>query len=319
MKNGISKFLKRALAAIGVSALVYVACNRNGSMSPASPTPAANPQSQVNLSTPAPLSTAAVVFTGAGDIASCGGPAGTEATARLIERMPGFVFSLGDNVYPSGTAELFENCYGPSWGRFRARTYPTPGNHDWDENAGAPYFAYFGASAGPAGVGYYSFDLGAWHILSLNSNVGTQPGSPQYEWAKKDLASNGATCALALWHHPLFNSGHYGGSPHVRELWRLLDTGGVEIALNGHEHAYERFAPQDADGRPTPAGIREFVVGTGGVDLRPVGTVQPNSEVRNNDAWGVLKLTLRATAADWEFVPVDGQSFRDSGTVECSR
>jgi hypothetical protein len=264
-----------------------------------------------------PLSAAPdAVFVGAGDIADCGSRS-AEATARLLDRLPGSVFTLGDNVYPQGTAEQFANCYEPTWGRHRHRTYAAPGNHDWDASAGAPYFAYFGAGAGPAGLGYYSFDVGGWHVLSLNSNVAAHPGSSQYEWARNDLALAPRACTLAYWHHPLFSSGRYGNNPQMADMWRLLNGAGAEIVLTGHEHHYERFAPQDADGRFDPQGMREFVVGTGGTALRPAEGGQPNSEVRESQTWGVLKLTLRASSYDWEFVPIDGQSFRDFGSGDC--
>ena len=265
----------------------------------------------------APLDTREVTFVGAGDIAMCN-EGGAAATARLLDGIPGEVFTLGDNVYPSGTAESFRNCYEPTWGRHRHRTRPNPGNHDWDANAGAPYFAYFGFAAGPPGRGYYSFDLGAWHILSLNSNIAAHQGSGQYEWVRADLASSGAPCTLAYWHHPLFSSGPNGNNPQMRSLWRLLDDAGVDVVLAGHDHLYERFTPQDADGRPAPAGMRAFVVGTGGAHHYPPLPAQPNSEVREAGTWGVLKLTLRGGNYSWEFVPAAGQSFRDSGTSPCN-
>lgn len=257
-----------------------------------------------------------VVFVGAGDIAVCGSNS-TAATARLLDRIPGTVFTLGDNVYPTGTAEQFANCYEPTWGRHRSRTYAAPGNHDWDANAGAPYFAYFGVGAGPGGLGYYSFNLGGWHILSLNSNVPAQAGSAQYEWARADLAASGGACTLAFWHHPLFTSGPNGNTAHMRDMWRLLQSYGAEFVMSGHDHEYERFAPQDADGRPDPRGLREFVVGTGGAPLYNVKAPQPNSELRESQTWGVLRLTLHARSYDWEFVPIDGQSFRDRGSDQC--
>jgi hypothetical protein len=256
------------------------------------------------------------VFVGAGDIAVCGSSA-SEATATVLDRISGSVFTLGDHVYPSGTPEQFANCYEPTWGRHRDRTHAAPGNHDWDVAQAAPYFAYFGAAAGPVGLGYYGFDLGAWRVLSLNSNVSAAPGSPQYEWVRGDLAVGGTPCTLAYWHHPLFSSGPNGNNGQMREMWRLLQAHGVELVLTGHDHDYERFAPQDADARADPQGIREFVVGTGGAGLYQVKTVQPNSEVRDSRTWGVLKLTLHTRSYDWEFVPIDGHSFRDAGSDQC--
>jgi hypothetical protein len=255
-------------------------------------------------------------FIGAGDIAICNWSP-SEATARVLDGQSGTVFTLGDNVYPTGTAAAFTDCYGPTWGRHRSRTRPTPGNHDWDVSAGAPYFSYFGAAAGPAGLGYYSFNVGSWHVLSLNSNIPADPGSAQYEWARTDLMTSNTACSVAVWHHPRFSSGQHGNHPSMREMWRLLHEAGVEVVLAGHDHTYERFAPQDADGRFDPQGIRGFVVGTGGAVQRPFGVIQPNSELRENQAYGVLKLSLRSRSYDWEFLPVSGQSFRDLGTAQC--
>jgi hypothetical protein len=255
------------------------------------------------------------VFVGAGDIADCGPNAA--ATAQLLDRIPGAVFVTGDLVYPNGTAESFAKCYEPTWGRHRARTFPAPGNHDWEIGAGGPYFDYFGPAAGPRGLGYYSFDLGDWHILSLNSNIPATAGSPQFEWVRRDLADRPSLCSLALWHHPLFSSGEHGDNPFMTDMWRLLDSLGVDVVLTGHEHGYERFAPQDASGQRDPSGIRQFVIATGGAPLYRVGVVKPNSERLEQQTWGVLKLMLRASSYDWEFVPIDGQSFRDLGSDAC--
>ncbi len=255
---------------------------------------------------------------GAGDIGLCGS-AGPEATAKLLDGIPGVVFTLGDNAYPYASAENFSNCYHPSWGRHLSRTRPIPGNHDWYNNYWGAYFAYFGASAGPPGLGYYSYDLGNWHVVALNSNLHGNAGSPQYEWARADLASSKTSCVMALWHHPRYSSGPSGGDTTMKDIWRLLQEAGAELVLSGHDHIYERFAPQDADGRLDRArGIRQFVVGTGGYTLYDLGPAPPNSEVRDNQSWGVLKLTLNAASYEWEFVPVAGASFRDFGTGTCS-
>lgn len=256
------------------------------------------------------------IFVGAGDLTQCGGGQ-SGATAALLDGIPGTVFTLGDNVYPTATAGNFAQCYEPTWGRHRARTFPTVGNHDWQEASGAAYFAYFGASAGPAGLGYYSYDLGAWHVISLNSQVAAGPGSRQYEWLKADLAASAAPCTVALWHHPVFSSGPHGNQPQMREAWRLLNQYGADVVLNGHEHVYERFAPQDADGKAAPTGIREFIVGTGGYSLYDRVTFQPNSEAWENRTWGVLKLILKSGSYDWQFLPIAGQSFHDSGSAKC--
>ncbi|TMK42958.1 MAG: alkaline phosphatase, partial [Actinobacteria bacterium] len=223
-----------------------------------------------------------VVFVGAGDIAVGGGS--QEATARLLDGIPGTVFTLGDNAYPDGTASNYATYYDPSWGRHKARTKPCPGNHDYHTANGAGYFTYFGSLAGPSGQGYYSFDLGDWHIISLDGEISTAVGSPQEVWLRADLAAHTNQCCLAYWHEPLFDSGniHGGQSQYVQPLWQALYDYHAEIILNGHEHIYERFAPQTPGGAADPAnGIREFIVGTGGAGLYTVTTPKPNSEVHN--------------------------------------
>ena len=254
------------------------------------------------------------VLVGAGDIASCD-ERGDEKTARLLDGIAGTVFTVGDNAYESGRAREYRRCYDPTWGRHKARTRPAPGNHDYRSSGGAPYYDYFGEKAGPAGRGYYSYDRGAWHVISLNSNVAAEEGSPQYEWLREDLAANPSECTVAYWHHAVFSSGEHGNDPTMAQIWKLLDESGVDVALVGHDHDYERFAPQNYDGTADPNGIRQFVVGTGGRHLRPFVNVQDNSEVRDSNTHGVLKLTLHATSYDWKFVPESGKTFSDSGTA----
>jgi 3',5'-cyclic AMP phosphodiesterase CpdA len=252
----------------------------------------------------------------AGDIADCG--AGAAETAALLDDLPGTVLTVGDNVYPTGSAADYRACYEPTWGRHKARTRPSPGNHDYDQPRAAPYFAYFGANAGPEGRGYYSFDLGAWHLVSLNSNVAAEAGSAQERWLRADLAAHPAPCALAYWHHPLFSSGAHGNDPRMHDVWRVLYAFGVDVVLNGHDHGYERFGRQDPDGGADPErGIREFVVGTGGAAPRPFGAVQANSRVQGSFVQGVLKLTLGQAGYEWQFVPVPGQAFLDAGSGTC--
>jgi hypothetical protein len=279
------------------------------------PVPVATVESELRF-TPASLAAPDEVFVGAGDIAKCGAPE-PEATAKLLDRIPGTVFTLGDNAQGSGSAAEYAECYAPTWGRHLSRTFPTVGNHDWDYTGGGPYFAYFGPSAGPPGRGYYSYDLGSWHIISINSQIAAGAGSTQYQWLKADLAASEAGCTLAMWHKPLFSSGPSGGSTEMRDAWRLLNSHGAELVLSGHDHDYERFAPQDADGHASPSGMREFVVGTGGYSLYTRTSSQPNSEVWEGRTWGVLRLTLKSSSYNWEFVPVDGQVFRDSGSAPC--
>jgi hypothetical protein len=262
------------------------------------------------------------VFVGAGDIASCAS-SGDEATANLLDDIPGTVYNLGDNAYEDGTAAEFANCYDPSWGRHKARTKPTPGNHEYHTSGASGYFNYFGAAAGAPSEGYYSYDLGAWHIISLNSmceNVGgCGANSTMVEWLKRDLADHtSSSCTLAYWHHPVFSSGsEHGNDPKMIPSWDALYAAGADVVLSGHDHDYERFAPQTSSGAPDPArGIREFVVGTGGKSHYAFGTIRPNSVVRNSDTNGVLKLTLHPTSYEWKFVPTSG-TFSDTGTDNC--
>jgi hypothetical protein len=252
-----------------------------------------------------------------GDVASCSSQ-GDEATAALVDTIPGTIILAGDIAYESGTSKEFADCFDPSWGRHRSRIRPAPGNHEYESSNAAPYFAYFGASAGPAGRGYYSFDIGAWHIISLNSNVDASAGSPQDQWLKADLAASTARCTLAYWHHPLFSSGLHGSDAKMQILWRDLFDAGADLVISGHDHDYERFAPQTADGIADNArGIREFIVGTGGRSSYPILTVRPNSERHSSDGFGVLRLSLGRQDYNWMFVPVTAASVIDSGTGNC--
>ena len=252
---------------------------------------------------------------GAGDIAMCGST-GPEATARLLDDIDGTVFTAGDNAYFQGTAQQFRDCYDPSWGRHRFRTRPAPGNHEYESAGAAPYFAYFGANAGPSGLGYYSFNVGEWHIVSLNSNVSMSTGSAQQAWLRDDLASRNASCVAAIWHHPLFSIGPNGPMPETRELWRTLYEAGADVIINGHDHFYARFARQSPDGvADTSRGIRQFVVGTGGAELVGFTRTAPNVETRLS-AFGVLKLTLRPGTYDWQFIAANS-SQSDSGSDVC--
>lgn len=270
--------------------------------------------------------TADPVLVGAGDIASCT-RTGDEATAKLLDTIPGTVYTTGDNAYESGTASEFANCYQPSWGRHKARTYPTLGNHEYYSTTNASgYFGYFGAGAvsyDASTKGYYSYDLGQWHVVALNSMCeqvgGCDATSPMLTWLKQDLAANPRTCTLAYFHHPLFSSGSLsGGNSKMKPTWEVLYAANADVVLNGHVHNYERFAPQTPSGVADPMqGIREFVVGTGGYSLNTFKTTVANSEVRDASTDGVLKLTLHQSSYDWEFVPVAGQTFRDIGSDSC--
>jgi acid phosphatase type 7 len=257
------------------------------------------------------------VLVGAGDIASSG--TGDSATASLVDAIAGTVFTVGDNVYDSGTAAQFTSYYAPTWGRFKARTRPAPGNHDYVTSGASAYYSYFGSLVGPSGRGYYSYDLGNWHVVSLNSEVPASTGSAQETWLRADLAASTRPCTLAYWHRPLFTSGaNHGPSPETRPLFQALYDHGAEVVVTGHNHQYERFAPMNPAGTVDSArGVREFVVGTGGAAFYPFGSVQPNSQVRNSSTFGVLKLTLHQDGYTWAFVPQAGRTFTDGGTGSC--
>jgi calcineurin-like phosphoesterase family protein len=257
------------------------------------------------------------VLVGAGDIARCDSN-GDEATASLVDTIPGAVFTAGDNAYESGTDAQYRNCYHPSWGRHVRRTHPAPGNHEYYSLGAGGYYRYFGAKAGDPTKGYYSYELGRWHIIVVNSNVDMSAGSPQEQWLRNDLALHPTECALAYLHHPLFNSGPHGSDSTVRPMWRALYDAGADVVISAHEHIYERFAPQAPDGiLDTIRGIRQFTVGTGGASHHYYRRVLPNSEVRDSSAFGVLKLTLHGAGYDWRFIPIPGQSFTDSGSSFC--
>jgi hypothetical protein len=256
------------------------------------------------------------VLVGAGDIASCEGE-GDEATAAMLDGLEGTVFTLGDNAYPDGTAQDFQRCYAPSWGRHRQRTRPAVGNHEYHSANAGPYFDYFGASAGEPGKGYYSYDLGAWHVVVLNSQVEMGEGSAQEQWLRADLKASTRRCTLAYWHRPLFSSGPERDTVDVKPLWVALYEARAEVVLGGHDHLYERFAPQTPEGRvDSERGLRQFVVGTGGMVLHPLGEPLANSEVRIGDTFGLLKLTLEDGAYAWEFLTVDG-GVSDQGRGTC--
>jgi len=258
----------------------------------------------------------------AGDIAYCGQPF-DEATASVIKNTPGTVAALGDLAYETGSAAEFASCYQPSWGAFKARTRPAPGNHEYETAGASGYFGYWGARAGNPAQGWYSYDLGAWHIVSLNSNCsfvgGCFAGSPQESWLRADLVAHPAACTLAYWHHPLFSARLGTDEPDMKPIWQALYDANADLVLVGHAHDYQRFAAQTADGVADPArGIREFVVGTGGnPTLHKIDSVELNVEVTNDTTWGVLKLTLRNSGYDWQFIRAAGGSFTDSGSQAC--
>ena len=275
------------------------------------------------------VDSAAQTFTlvGAGDIATCKYLDNARATAKLIEKIPGTVFAAGDLAYEKGSPKEYENCYGPSWGRFKDRTKPAVGNHEYNLRSAAGYFEYWGEQAGPAGKGFYSYDLGNWHVVVLNTNCfekgfgGCGKDSPQESWLRADLAKHPDACILAYGHHPLNSSGvkkKHAMHPELKPLWEDLYAAHADLFLTGHEHFYERLAPQDPQGNPAPkGGIRQIIVGTGGRQHDEIGTPIRNSEVRESGTYGVLKLTLAPGKYHWEFIPVEGSSFRDSGDGVC--
>jgi len=271
--------------------------------------------------------TAPVTLVGAGDIASCS-QSNDSATARLLGNIPGTVYTLGDNVYPRGTAENFRDCYDPTWGRHKKRTKPALGNHEYyDENYNmttnaGPYFDYFGWRAGARGKGYYSYDRGAWHVVVLNSNCGMVGGcgrrSPQGRWLRNDLADNPSRCALAYFHDPLYASGTGSDAPEVKPFWNILYSRGAEVILNGHAHRYERYAKITPGGARSANGIRQFIVGTGGEPGGDFdGPYHPDMQRFKRNTPGVLKLNLRVDSYAWKFVPIAGKTFTDSGTTGC--
>jgi hypothetical protein len=271
--------------------------------------------------TAASAADALVVLWAAGDIGYCdsSGPAPDAAarTARLMAGDAHPVLALGDLAYPRGRQRDFDGCFAPAWGQLRPRLLPVPGNHDYDTRDAAPYFRYVEGLAQDAGRGYYALRLGAWRVIALNSNIDTGPDSEQLRWLRTELAEHRTRCTLAFWHHPRFSSGEHGDDARMHAAWRLLHDSGVDLVLGGHDHDYERFAPLDADGRPDLRGMRQFVVGTGGAPLRRFGAIRPGSEARNDEAHGALRVTLRAGDYDWAFVPIDGQTYVDSGSGRC--
>jgi len=302
------------------------------------PTPTSLPPTQTTIP-PSPTKTSIPsgdpVIAAAGDIAcspdrsTFNGGYGTANECRqmavsdlLVNGNLAAVLTLGDNSNEDGALRIYEESYDPTWGRVKGITHPSAGNHDYlNAPEASGYFTYFGAAAGEPGKGYYSFDVGAWHIIALNSNCsragGCAVGSPQETWLKADLAAHPNMCTIAYWHHPRFSSGEQGNYAAADPFWKALYAAGVEIVMNGHDHVYERFAPQNPGGAADPKGIQEFIVGTGGKVLNNFATTQPNSLVRHRDTFGVLKLTLHPTSYDWQFAPEAGKTFTDTGTRNC--
>jgi acid phosphatase type 7 len=267
----------------------------------------------------------AVTIVAAGDIADCGkAPAGQSMAARtaaLVKPEDAAVLTLGDNTYPVGAPREFAECFEPTWGVFKQRIRPSPGNHDYQTAGADGYFGYFGDRAGPARRGYYSYTLDGWHLIALNSNVDARAGSEQHRWLLDDLrAAADRPCTLAYWHHPRFSSGPHGSDPRMHDVYAALHDAGVEIVLAAHDHVYERMAPHDATGAvDRQRGIRSFTVGTGGARLYRFKSPHPASEMRDASTHGVLRVTLHEGRYEWGFVPVDGGPVRDAGAADCRR
>lgn len=304
---------------LSLSLLLAPGCSEQASPpdpepSPETPAPPAPPAEPAPPEPPAPPPPVSEIFVGAGDIAGCTERFHDEATADLLDEIEGAVFALGDNVQGSGTETDFANCFHPSWGRHKARIRPAVGNHEYNVPGAGPHFDYWGEQAGPAGKGYYSYDLGAWHIVVLNSNT---LFDEQNEWLAADLAANPRECTLAYWHHPWFTSSSYRGPVELLRFVEILHDAGADVVLTGHAHGYERFAPQTPAGEPDDeTGIRHFVVGTGGAPFHPFKRTRPNSEIRAL-AHGLLKLELFEDRYTWEFVPEAGETFTDAGEGRC--
>lgn len=246
--------------------------------------------------------------------------AGQKSTSKLVRRLdPTRVLALGDLQYPSGALRDFRRYYDRTWGRFKKRTRPSPGNHEYLTEGARGYRRYFGSAAKSRGHTYYSFDLGTWHLVSLNANIDRDADSKQVRWLKADLKATNKRCVLAYWHQPRFSSGSsHGNDSSVSTFWKVLFRKHADIVLNGHEHNYERFRKQAPQGRFDKRGIREFVVGTGGAGLYPFGAAQPNSRKRISSSFGVLRLTLRHDGYRWKFVSVGGDVLDRGGPKRCN-
>ena len=261
----------------------------------------------------ASITPAATVLLAVGDIGYCDGSA-DERVGELAAGLPGTIALLGDNAYPKGSLDDYANCFDPGWGALRDRLRPAPGNHEYETRGAAGYFSYFGDGAGDPAEGWYSYDLGDWHLIALNSECdaigGCGAGSAELAWLVADLSAHPATCTLAYWHHPRYSSGRHGTDDMTEALWQALDAADADVVLSGHDHDYERISPIN--------GIRSFVVGTGGRSLYAwPGSPLAQTEVRANDTYGLLELTLGATDYAWRFVPASGGSFTDSGEGAC--
>jgi acid phosphatase type 7 len=255
--------------------------------------------------------------------AMLGGCEAAATYALIAAKKPVAVLVLGDAQYEDGALEAFQQSYAKTWGQSKPITHPTPGNHEYYSSPTADgYFTYFGAAAGDRAKGYYSYDLGTWHMIALNGNCsfvgGCGAGSKQETWLKADLAGHPKACTLAYWHQPRFSSGAHHSDPTYADLWRDLYAARADVVLGGHDHDYERFGPQTPSGDADPSGgIREFVVGTGGRSHSIFLKIEKNSESRAGGTFGVLFLTLHPSGYEWRFTPIAGFLFSDSGSATC--
>lgn len=261
-----------------------------------------------------PRGSRTAILVGAGDIGLCGSP-GTVATGVLVEATLGDVFLAGDIAYPDGSAQAFRDCFERHWGRVADRWHPVPGNHEYESSNAAPYFQFFGPAAGPPGLGYYRFTAGEWLVLMLNSNIDAGPNSPQFQFVRESVQGRPFPCQMAIWHHPLFSSGPNGPHPHMRPIFDMLVQNGFDVVVSAHDHIYERFSRQDADGRLNENGIRQFVVGTGGAELTRAVRATPNSTIVLS-TFGIIRFTLRPASYDWEFLETAG-ALGDNGSTPC--
>lgn len=252
-----------------------------------------------------------VVMVGAGDISRCDND-NDERTAKLLDKIPGTVFTTGDNVYASGTTKQYTDCYQPTWGRHKARTKPVPGNHEYNTSGASGYYNYFNVPK------YYAYNLGDWRIYALNSEIDASETSAQVKWLKADLAANPKKCVMAYWHRPRWSSGsHHGSDTKMKVIWNLLFDANAELVVSGHEHNYERFAPMNKSGQAVDEGPQQIVAGTGGASKYGFGNILPASRARNAKTFGVLKLTLYSDQYEWKFIPIEGSSYTDSGIRSC--
>jgi hypothetical protein len=279
---------------------------------------ATTPTTPVETPNPAPGGDSSAVLVGAGDIGLCGSQAPVQ-TGNLIKTIAGTVFAAGDLAYLDGSAKDFQECYDPAWGAFKSRTRPVPGNHEYTTSGASAYYNYFGGAAdGVTGQGYYAYTVGSWLVVALNSEIDVSAGSPQVAWLRSTLQAANSKCVAAIWHKPLYSSGAHGPNPYVRDLWQVLYENNAEIVINGHDHIYEHFSPQDPTGRPDPnRGIRQFTVGTGGAALTTTAGRSPNSLLVETNHYGVLKLTLSSGAYTFDFISVQSAAVLDHGTFAC--